>query len=64
MIYRSTQIHFAHRNNIWCMIWNIITNADRAAVQDYIRTRLYKRQPEREELAPIQGGWKYTIYEG
>lgn len=63
MTYRSTQIHFAHRNNIWCMIWHIITNADRAAVQDYIRTRLYKREPEREELVPVADGWKYTIYE-
>lgn len=45
------------------MIWHIITKADRAAVQDYIRARLYKREPEREELVPVADGWKYTIYE-
>ena len=64
MTYRSNQIHFAHRNNVWCMIWQIITDADRDTVQAYIRAKLYKRQPEREELVPIPGGWKYTIYEG
>ena len=40
------------------------TDADRDTMQAYIRAKLYKRQPEREELVPIPGGWKYTIYEG
>lgn len=26
------------------------------------RLRIEIRQPEREKLAPIPGGWKYTIY--
>ena len=26
------------------------------------REAVHKRQPEREELAPIPCGWKYTIY--
>ena len=28
----------------------------------FCREKLYKRNPEREELTPIRGGWKYTIY--
>ena len=61
---RSNQSVFTHRNNLWFMLYDIITDeTDPARVMEYIRERLYKHEPYREELRKATGGWRYAVYE-
>lgn len=61
---RTNQIQFTYKNNVWFMLWEIITDeTDRDKVMEYIRTKIFKRIPDREELRKVNGGWRYAVYE-
>ena len=45
------------------MLWVILTDEeDEGKIMEYIKTRLFKREPEREELRRTSGGWLYGVY--
>lgn len=61
---KSRQTQFSYKNNLWFMLWEIITDeTDKENVMQYIREKLYKRTPEREELRKTKNGWQYAVYE-
>ena len=61
---KPRQIQFTYKNNIFFMLWEIITDEeDRDKVMEYIRTKIFKRVPDREELRKVKGGWRYAVYE-
>ena len=61
---KCNQIQFTYRNRIWFMLWEILTDeTDRDKVMEYIREKIFKRVPGREELRKVNGGWQYAVYE-
>lgn len=60
---RSNQIQFTYRNNLFYMLWEILTaEEDIEAVRKYIKERIFKQVPYREELRKVKGGWHYAVY--
>lgn len=58
------QTQFVHQNNVCFMMWEILTDeTDHDKVMEYIREKIYKRTPMREELCKVNGGWRYKVYE-
>lgn len=61
---RTNQIQFTYKNNIFFMLWEIITDEeDPEKVMEYIREKIFKRVPDREELRKTPTGWRYAVYE-
>ena len=61
---KSRQVQFVYKNNLFFMLWEIVTDeTERDKVMEYIREKLYKREPEQEELTKTKYGWKYAVYE-
>ena len=60
---RTNQIQFTYKNNIFFMLWEILTDEEDAdKVREYIKERIYKRSADREELRKVRGGWRYAVY--
>lgn len=60
---RSNQIQFTRQGRLYYILWVILTDEeDEETIMEYIKTRLFKREPERDELRRTSGGWKYEVY--
>lgn len=60
----TLEIQHTYQNNVWFMLWEILTDeTDPDKVMEYIRTKIFKRAAEREELRKTGSGWHYAVYE-
>lgn len=63
---KSKQVQFAYKKSdkLFYMQYEIITDeTERDKVMQYIREKIYKREPEQEILSKTKYGWKYEVYE-
>lgn len=61
---KPRQIQFTYKNNVFFMLWEILTDEEHPEkVTEYIREKIFKRVPDREELRKTPNGWRYAVYE-